>query len=312
VGAEATTIPIGRPIANTRIHLLEADRMRPVPVGVPGELCIGGDGLAWGYLDRPELTGACFVPDPWSGEPGARLYRTGDLGRYRPDGSIEFLGRRDHQIKLRGNRIELEEIESVLRSSHAIHDAAVVHRGDGGGGRLVAYVAAKNRDEMDASAVRTHLRTRLPEYMLPAEIVFVADLPLTVNGKVDRAALAALGAPAAGRGPDPALPESELQRQLAAVWSNVLGAEHVGLHENFFDLGGHSLLVVRILNRLRLELGRSVTVAEFFKHPTVAGLADFLEGRERELRIDDIRGRASRQLASLSAQRNRKATETGR
>ena len=274
-------VPIGRPVANTTVHLLDAD-LRPVPAGVPGELCTGGDGLARGYLGRPDLTAERFVPDPFpiSSLGGERLYRTGDLARWRPDGAIEFLGRRDQQVKIRGFRIEPGEIEAALLRHAGVAEAAVVVREEPAGKALAAYVVPREGDSLPED-LREHLRASLPEYMLPARLIALPGLPLTANGKVDRRALAARRLPdeeGAGR----VLPRTPAEEQLAAIWSEVLGVEQVGVHDDFFALGGHSLLAIRALARIAEAFGVDLPVGELFLHPTVADLAERLAAAPRE------------------------------
>jgi amino acid adenylation domain-containing protein len=267
----ARSIPLGRPIANTRIYILNAYG-EPVPVG--GELYIGGAGVALGYLNRPGLTAERFVPDPFGGEPGARMYRTGDLGRWRPDGTIEFLGRTDHQVKIRGFRIEPGEIEARLHEYPGVRQAVVLAREDAPGvKRLVAYVVG----EAAADALRAHLDACLPAYMVPAAYVRLEALPLTSNGKLDRGALPAPdGAAYARRGPEP--PRTLTERVLAEIWTELLGVERVGRRDHFFDLGGHSLLAVRLVSRVREALNPAATVEDVFAHPTLYDLAAKLAG----------------------------------
>ncbi|HZF08424.1 MAG TPA: amino acid adenylation domain-containing protein [Thermoanaerobaculia bacterium] len=271
-----TSPPIGRPLPGTRVHVVDR-RLRPVPAGVPGELLLGGQGLARGYLGRPDLTAERFVPDP-CGPPGERLYRTGDLVRFRPDGGLEYLGRLDHQVKVRGFRIELGEVEAVLATHPAVAGAAVLVQGAGADRRLVAFlVRAGGAGEAGAEELVAELRSflgdRLPEYMLPAAFVPLAALPLTPNGKLDRRELARLapapGAPGGGRSPRGAIEEG-----LAAIWGEILGVERVGAEDSFFDLGGHSLLATRLLARVRVAFGVDLSLAGLFAAPTVAGLAE--------------------------------------
>jgi acyl carrier protein len=252
-------------------------------VGVPGELHTGGDGLARGYLGRPDLTAERFVPSPFAGggdEPGARLYRTGDLARWRPDGVLEFLGRRDGQVKVRGIRIELGEIETALALHPAVREAAVALRQDEAGERrLVAYVAADPESAPSPAALRRHLASRLPEPMLPAAFVILERLPLTPNGKVDRRALPAperIGLPEREHVP----PASPLEEQLAAVCAEVLGRERVGMADNFFDLGGHSLLATQWMARLRDRYGVEITLQMVFETSSLRELADRLVEEE--------------------------------
>jgi amino acid adenylation domain-containing protein len=270
VGAGPVTI--GRPIANTRVYVLDASGA-PVPVGVPGELYIGGSGVARGYWQRPALTAQCFVPDPHAHEPGARMYRTGDLARCRHDGSIEYLGRRDHQVKIRGFRIELGEIEARLLEHPAVHAAAVLAREDTPGDpRLVAYIVG---EPVPPEVLRTHLASALPEYMVPAAYVPLQALPLTPNGKLDRQALPAPDAPAHDSATYEA-PQGEVETALAAIWRELLRMERIGRHDNFFALGGHSLLAVSLIERMR-ALGWQVEVRSLFTSPTLAGIAAVID-----------------------------------
>ncbi|HEX3527655.1 MAG TPA: amino acid adenylation domain-containing protein, partial [Thermoanaerobaculia bacterium] len=285
-GARETAgpVPIGRPVAGTRVLLLD-DRLRPVLPGVPGELCAGGAGLSRGYLNRPELTAEKLVPDPFAarwGEPGARLYRTGDLARHlphRPDGTIEFLGRVDHQVKLRGFRIELGEIEAVLCDHPAVREAAVLASGGetGNDKRLVAFVAVDGEALPD---LRAHLRERLPDYMVPAAFVRLEALPLNANSKVDRRRLLELepaGADAAVASQMPSAPRSPLEELVAGVWCEVLKLPRVQVDDDFFALGGHSLLATQVVSRLREVCGVELPLRRLFEAPTVAGLAACVE-----------------------------------
>ncbi len=271
-------VTIGRPLANTRCYVL--DRFgEPVPPGTPGELYIGGDGVADGYLGRPELTAERFVEDPWrTAAPGGarthRMYRTGDLVRHLPDGRLEYLNRVDSQVKLHGYRIELGEIEHHLRARHGIREAVAVVREDSPGDRrLVAYVVAGPGTEPDTAALRDALRGVLPGYMVPSAVVALDDVPLTHNGKVDRKAL-----PAPARsGPDrPAALTTDTERTVAAVWRRVLGVPLVGPRDNFFDLGGNSLLLMHVVKELRDTVDPSVTRVDVFRYPTVGDMARHL------------------------------------
>ena len=265
---------IGRPIANLRVHVL-GETGEPVPVGEPGELCVAGAGLARGYLARPDLTAAAFVPDPFAPAPGGRLYRTGDLARWRPEGKLDFLGRADRQVKVRGLRIELGEIEAVLARQPAVSAAAVLLRE----GRLVAYIAG----QADAAGLRAALAERLPDYMVPAAFVALAALPLSPNGKVDRRALAALPPPAAEpQTAEVAAPRTPLEESLAAIWAELLGVPKVGRHDDFLALGGHSLLASRVLSRVRRAFGVELPLPAFFAAPTVAALARAVAGARGE------------------------------
>ncbi len=268
--------PIGRPISNAEIFLLD-QRFNLVPVGVPGELYIGGDSLARGYLNRPELTAEKFVPNPFSTRPGARLYRTGDRARYLPDGNIEFLGRLDYQVKVRGYRIETGEIEAVLGQHPQVSETVVIARDDSPAGkRLVGYIVLRH-DTVRISDLRNFLAEKLADYMIPSAFVFLDCLPLTPSGKIDRKAL-----------PPPELsrpelesafvaPRTEVEKRLADIWADVLKLEEVGIHDNFFDLGGHSLLATQVISRLRAEFGVELPLRMLFEHPTVASLAERIE-----------------------------------
>ncbi|MGH7833991.1 MAG: non-ribosomal peptide synthetase, partial [Candidatus Binatia bacterium] len=268
--------PIGRPIANAEIFLLD-QRFNLVPVGVPGELYIGGDCLARGYLNRPELTAEKFVPRPFGARPGARLYRTGDLARYLPNGAIEFVGRIDNQVKIRGFRIEPGEIEAVLGQYPEVKETAVVARGESPAEKhLVAYIVSRH-DRLRISALRNFLAKKLPDYMIPSVFVPLDSLPLTPSGKMDRKALPA---------PDSSRPELDNrfvaprtpgERSLAKIWAEVLKLEKVGIHDNFFDLGGHSLLATQVISRLRDAFRIDLPLRSLFESPTVAGLAECIE-----------------------------------
>jgi aspartate racemase len=266
-------LPIGRPVANTQIYIL--DRwLQPVPIGVPGELYIGGAGVARGYLNRPELTAERFIADPFSASPGARMYRTGDLARYRSDGKIEFVGRADHQVKIRGHRIEPGEIENTLVQHPAVREALVLVREDRPGDpRLAAYVVPHPDQQIAADALRDFLKEKLPEYMVPAAIVLQERLPLTVNAKVDRQALPA---------PDPAAdsprvaPRDAEELQLALMWEDLLGVRPISVRDNFFEVGGHSLSAVRMLARIEQSLGQRLPLVALFQAPTIERLARLL------------------------------------
>ena len=266
-------VPIGRPLANTELYVLDG-RGQLVPVGVPGELYIGGAGLARGYHNRPDLTTSRFVPHPFSSKPGERLYRTGDQVRYRDDGVLEFLGRIDQQVKLRGHRIELGEIEAVLRVHPAVRDAVVVlHDDEARGPMLAAYVTLQPDGKPLLSELRAHAQERLPRYMIPSVIIPVDALPMTPGGKVDRRALPA---PELDRtdAPDEHLaPRDELESQLATLWERALAVSPIGMRDNFFDLGGHSLLAARLFRDMERTLGRRLPLAALLEAPTIEGLA---------------------------------------
>jgi amino acid adenylation domain-containing protein len=266
-------VPIGRPIANLSIYILD-HAMKPVPVGVSGELYIGGVGLARGYRGRAELTAERFVPHPHSAEPGGRLYRTGDVARYREDGEIEYVGRMDNQVKLRGYRIELGEIEAALATHVNVEEAAVLARQDESGDkRLVAYVVNRENAAVTSGELRDHLAGQLPDYMVPSRFVMLARMPLTPSGKLDRRALPA---------PDQSRPEMEgqfvgpcspVEEVLTGIWSGVLRIEQIGVNDNFFELGGHSLLATQVISRVRESFGVKLGLRVLFEHPTVRGMA---------------------------------------
>jgi amino acid adenylation domain-containing protein len=267
-------VSIGRPVGNVRVYLLDAHGAL-VPVGVPGELYVGGAGVSRGYLGRPGLTAEKFVPDPFSGEPGARMYRSGDQVRWRVDGELEYVGRVDFQVKVRGFRIELGEIEAVLRGHPHVKEAVVLLREDAPGQqRLVAYVTAQPGAEPTATELRARAAERVPEYMVPGDFVVLDQLPVTANGKVDRRAL-----PAPERTEEGAYvaPRTVVEELLVGIWAEVLGAQRVGANENFFELGGHSLLVTRVVSRIRQIFGVEVQVRAVFEAPTVATMAERVE-----------------------------------
>ncbi|MGJ5630491.1 amino acid adenylation domain-containing protein [Nostoc sp. CALU 1950] len=304
ISEEATNIPIGRPISNTQIYILDS-QLQPVPIGTVGELYIGGDGLARGYLNRPELTKEKFIPNPFGGSRGAeilpnsqfpipnpqspipnpqstvpnpRLYKTGDLGRYLPDGNIEFLGRIDHQVKIRGFRIELGEIEALLSQHSDVQQAVVIVREDiPGEQRLVAYIVLNQKREAIAATLKRFLQEKLPNYMVPAVFVILDSLPLTPNGKVDRRNL-----PGCDR-TRPALeetfvaPRSPIEETLAIIWAELLAIEQIGVNDNFFQLGGHSLIATQILSRVREVFQVELSFHHIFENPSIAGLAQLIE-----------------------------------
>ncbi len=298
---------IGRALANVQVYVLD-ENMRPAPLGVPGEIYAGGEGLARAYLNRPDLTATRFVPNPYSTVPGARLYRTGDRGRYLPDGQLEFLGRVDQQVKLRGFRIEPGEIEAVLCRHDAVRDAIVIARAEKNGEkRLIAYVVGK----VETGELRRYLHERLPDYMVPAAWVTLDALPLTANGKVDRKALPA---PDSQR-PDLAsayiAPRSEIEQEIAAVWQEVLGIDDVGVTDNFFDLGGHSLQASQVHGKLRARFEKDLRLFELFQFPTIEAMAKYIndeyveesapeQGVERAEVRKELRSRRRRKAAGES------------
>jgi aryl carrier-like protein len=291
-------VPIGRPIWNTQLCILDAD-LNAVPIGVVGELYIGGAGLARGYHGRPGLTAERFVPNPFGREPGERLYRTGDLARWRPDGSIDYVGRIDHQVKVRGFRIELGEIEARLLAHEDVGEAVVVARDGSSGKQLIGYVvcgAGGGMDEVAAGSLgdrlRDHLRSVLPDYMVPARIVVLDRMPLTPNGKLDRKALPEPDF----AGADYVAPDSEIERKLVAIWEEVLGLDRIGITDNFFELGGDSILSLQIIARARKE-GLKLTPKQLFEKQTIKELA--LECHEIH-EIDEMAAMAAQILAHIS------------
>ncbi|MBE9167121.1 amino acid adenylation domain-containing protein [Pleurocapsales cyanobacterium LEGE 06147] len=313
-GSDRSVVPIGRPIANTQIYILDR-HLQPSPIGVPGELHIGGVGLARGYLNRPELTTEKFIENPIPPllKGGDRLYKTGDLARYLPDGTIEYLGRIDHQIKLRGFRIELGEIEAVLTKHPDVREVVVLARGETPKHKqLVAYVvphrdaaALATRDrELNGNELKNYLKNLLPEYMVPSAFLSVEKLPLLPNGKINRRALPI------PQGVDSKLtladraPNSELERTIASIWQEVLPLEKVSRNDNFFDLGGHSLLMLQVNQKLRNSLQRDLSIVEMFQNPTIASLAQYLTlNSDEETAFKSIRDRTRQRIEAANRQK---------
>ncbi len=269
-GRRRGSVPIGRPIANLTLYILD-EGLRAVPVGVVGELYIGGVGLGRGYWGRPELTAERFIPHPYSVAGGARLYRTGDMARYAADGVIEYLGRVDHQVKVRGFRIELGEVEAALRGHPGVHEAVVVARAEASSARLVAYVVASGEEVISSAELRRYVGERLPEYMVPAVIVELEELPLLPNGKLNRRALPATVNHRPDQEPYVA-PRTLVEEVLAEIWSEVLGIKQVGINDNYFAVGGDSIRSLRIISLAR-ERGMEFSLQELFRHQTIAELA---------------------------------------
>jgi len=267
--------PIGRPIQNSRIYLLDK-MMNPVPIGIPGELCIGGDALARGYVHQPELTAEKFIYHTIPGETPERLYRTGDLARFTPDGELVFLGRTDHQVKIRGFRVEPDGIEVVLRSFPSVREVVVLAEADVmGHAKLLAYIIPRSMEAFDAAECRRHLQRKLPAVMIPSDFKIIDSLPLTSSGKIDRKAISTLPAKVLALDISrDSPPRSSLEKKLVRIWAEVLEKPAVGLFDNFFDLGGHSLLAVHLFNRIEEELGLSLPISTLFTAPTVAELAE--------------------------------------
>ena len=283
-------VPIGSLVANTQAYVLD-EWMKPVPVGVVGELHLAGGGLARGYLNRPELTAERFLPNPFSTPAGERMYRTGDLVRHLRDGKLEFLGRADHQVKLRGFRIELGEIENALAQYPGVSEAAVMVREDRPGDkRLVAYIVPASGQTVDVNTVRHYLQQTLPDFMVPTAMVLLAAFPQTANGKLDRKALPAPDAQTEKRKHEP--PHTKLEQTIAQAWKEVLEIENVSVHDNFFDIGGHSILAKLLQAKLYTALGEEIELVYLFQFPTIASLARFLEGQH--LSAEESRGETQR------------------
>jgi acyl-CoA synthetase (AMP-forming)/AMP-acid ligase II/acyl carrier protein len=281
-------IPIGRPLNNRTAYILNSD-WEQVPIGVAGEICLGGAGVARGYLNNLELTEEKFVKDLFTNDPDAKLYRTGDLGRWLPDGSIQYLGRMDDQVKIRGFRIELGEIENVLNQSDLVNQSVVMAKTDKQGTkRLVGYLVPK--EAFDKQSIQNYLQTKLPDYMVPAIWVELESMPLTSNGKVDKRAL-----------PEPELadmaaeyvaPRNDVERTLANIWQELLGVERVGIYDNFFELGGHSLLAMRVASYIKRDLKVSIPIQILFQFTSITDISQYLEiqtnGDLQETRDDEF------------------------
>jgi acyl-coenzyme A synthetase/AMP-(fatty) acid ligase/aryl carrier-like protein len=302
--SESEPLSIGRAMANTRVYVLDQS-LEPTPVGLSGEVYIGGVGVARGYLEQPALTAERFIPEPFPVRSGARMYRTGDLARYLENGTMEFIGRADQQVKLRGYRIELGEVEAALIRHPGIREAvATVRRTGLGNQELVAYVVGADGPIPSAVELRNYLKQSLPEYMLPGRFVQMERMPLTANGKVDRKALPAEAGTRAGTGLGKHGARTELERKLMQVWCEVLEVEQVGIEENFFDLGGHSLLMLQLQGRLKVVAERTLTMMELFEHPTIKALAEHLT--EEPAGIEKVKGvadRAQKQRAVFKKQK---------
>jgi non-ribosomal peptide synthetase component F len=267
---ENDPITIGQPIGNTQLYILDK-YMQPVPDGVVGELHIGGEGLAQGYLNRPDLTKEKFIPNPFNSGSGVRLYKTGDLARYLPDYSIEILGRTDHQVKIHGHRIELSEIASVLMQHPSINDAIVItHKENSGEKRLLAYCVSKNNQSLSAFELQEFARKKLPAYMIPAAIVQLNELPLTPGGKTDRQSLPLPEDLRQYR--EYVAPRNEIEQILVEIWQSILEVDQVGIHDNFFDLGGASIQSLQIVAHANMA-GIPLTAENIFEYQTIAELA---------------------------------------
>jgi len=294
------SVPLGRPLPGTRTYVLDSS-LNPVPIATPGNIYIGGEGVARGYFKQPSLTAESFVPDPFSNSAGARLYKTGDIGRYLPDGNIQFLGRHDHQIKIRGYRVELGEIEVALCRHPAVSRAVVIVDGDSQDNRIVAYLVTSSVPPPSQAELRRHLREQLPEYAVPAEYVLLEQLPLTPAGKVDRRALPSPVNVAGNVNETYIAPRNEMEQTIAAVWRDFLRLERMGIHDNFFDVGGHSLVLLRVRSKLCEVLEREISIVTMFEHPTISSLAEYLNSRAPEsLSFLKVRGEAAARRESMS------------
>lgn len=298
------SVRIGQPIANTQIYIL-GKSLHALPTGVTGELYIAGDGLARGYLNRPELSAERFIPDHFSNEPGTRLYRTGDITRFAADGGIEFLGRADHQVKLRGFRIELGEIEIKLSRHPAVREAVAQVREDSpGDARLIAYIVPDGESAPSISELRSYLKESLPDYMVPAIFIVLESLPLTSNGKIDRKALPAPESIRPALDIQAVAPRNNLERIIAGIWQKALKVERVGINDNFFDLGGHSLLMAQVHSQLREVLKKDFPLIALLEHPTVSSLAGYIsEEQTEQTSFEQQRERADKQRQGLKRHR---------
>jgi len=304
--SELNTVPIGRPVANTRMHILDR-YMQPVPIGVSGELCIGGVQVARGYLNRPELTTEKFIPDPFSDNSEARLYRTGDSARYMPDGNIEYLGRLDFQVKIRGNRIELGEIEAVLSQHPEVREVCVLAREDiPGDQRLVAYVIPDNNQKQLTGELRKYMQQKLPEFMIPSYFLTLETFPLTPNQKIDRKALPAPDRVIVRSEVSYTPPKNELQQTIANIWQELLNVPKVGVDDNFFELGGHSLLIVQVYYRLKELIDRELAITDMFRFPTINALTEYLScdvDEDKQISVQESADRAKARKAAIMRRR---------
>lgn len=298
--SERRIVPIGRPIANTQIYILNQN-LQPVPIGVAGELHIGGVGLARGYLNRPKLTKEKFIENPFNQQ--TRLYKTGDLAGYLPDGTIEYLGRIDHQVKIRGFRIELGEIEAILSKHPAVKETVVVVREISQRHQLIAYIVLDRARQWSKEEGKNYLKERLPEYMLPSAFVMLDKLPLLPNGKIDRRALPLPESVSRSTVAYQA-PSSEIEREIAVIWQKALHLEKVSINDNFFDLGGHSLLLLEVNQKLRQSLQRDLSIVEMFQNPTIASLVQYLtQNSDKEDVFKSIRDRTSQRIKAINRQK---------
>lgn len=286
-------IPIGKPIDNVSVYVLDPF-LNPVPVGMPGELYICGAGIARGYLDKPDLTAEKFIPDLFAKEAGARLYKTGDLVRYLPDGNLEFLDRIDQQVKLRGFRIELGEIEAVLKSLQAVENAVAVAVED----RIVAYVHLQNSDDLNVENLKYELRRKLPEYMVPSSFIKMDKFPLTANGKIDYKKLPS----PQHQGVQLVEAETEIERKLVKIWQEILNQRRIGINDNFFDLGGHSLAIIQAQGKIKEAFNKEIDVVDMFKYPTINTFAKYLGNQSGGEAVKKSADRAEKQRAAAKMQ----------
>ncbi len=296
--ANLTSVPIGRPISNTQVYILD-QHLQPVPIGVPGELYIGGDGLAREYINRPDLTQERFIPNPFGADSTHRLYRTGDLVRFLPNGNVEFIGRTDNQVKIRGYRIELGEIEAALSHHPSVRDAIVIVRENTPGNKqLVAYVTPDGGQLLNVSAIRDYLSERLPEYMTPSTIQVLEKIPLTPNGKADRKALLEIGDDHAGT--DYVAPNTSTERALSKIWGEVLGLSRVSIEDNFFELGGTSILSLQVAARIEKQLGVTLRAVKLYQYPTIYALAKYIaeQGKQQGEPVSAIQKRLQQQVVA--------------
>jgi acyl carrier protein len=288
----ADCIPVGHPIANTQTYIVDAN-LSPVPIGVVGELMIGGAGVARGYLGRPELTAQRFVRNPFGSD---RLYRTGDLARYRPTGDIELLGRTDLQVKIRGHRVELGEIEALLNEHPSVRESVVVARDTSSGDkRLVAYVVLRDGHSATPRQLRQYAQDKLPDHMVPAQVVSMTAFPQTPNKKIDRKALPVVDVDVTEHQSDFEPPATTVEQNLAALWSELLETPRVDRRDNFFEAGGHSLLAMQLVNRIGKRFGVDLPLKTLFERPTVAGLAETIDALSWSARLAPIHTNAHRE-----------------
>ncbi len=310
-----STVPVGRPLDNVRVYLLD-EFLQPVPVGVPGEIYIGGPGVARGYLNRPAITAERFLPDPYALTPGSRMYRTGDLARWLPDGNIEYLGRVDFQVKIRGFRVELGEIDNLLLRHPAVENAVTLAvTGTPGGVRLVAYVIPVSGETLSAGELRAFVEKDLPDYMVPSYFMIMEAFPLSPNGKVDRKRLPIPSADRPELATDYAPPRNEIEHQIAAIWQEALGIDKVGIHDNFFELGGHSLLLAKVSDKLEAAFHQSFNMVDLFRYPTIADLSEHLSPEKtppQSSLAEDARRRAEKQRQQRRRRRPRPPARGGK